>query len=43
MKELINLDIPINLYKSNAQYFNTDTHEKLEKARKFWKQNLNSS
>jgi len=37
MAVLIGADIPINLYFSNVQYFDTATHKKLEKAKKLWK------
>lgn len=37
MKRLSEKDIPINLFYSDAHYFDTATEEKLEKARKYFK------
>lgn len=37
MKRLIEKKIPINLFYSEAKYFDTATEEKLEKARKYFK------
>ena len=37
MAVLVEADIPINLYFSDAVYFDTATHAKLEKARALWK------
>ena len=37
MAVLVEADIPINLFFSDAEYFDTATHEKLMKARRLWK------
>ena len=37
MAVLVEANIPINLYFSDAHYFDTSTHEKLERARRLWK------
>jgi len=37
MKSLIDKNILVNLYFSDAIYFDTATHEKLEKAQRLWK------